>query len=544
MSPGYKGAFMKLHRALASTILSAPALYACVAPLGAQTHSLVAFDIPAQPLDGALRAISRAAGVQILFSATDVAGISAPAVHGEMEPTEALSLLIDGQGLTLEFADGAYLVKRRVPPAQSGGARDNSAPIVVTGSRIAGAAANSGVITVSAQDMRDAGQYQLGEVARSIPQNFNGGQNPGVLFGSPAASDLNVNSATAVNLRGLGVDATLTLLNGKRLAYDSAIEGIDISAIPVAAVERMEVLTEGASAVYGSDAVAGVVNIVMKKDFDGLSALARLGAATDGGDFEKQFSLVGGQRWTDGGFLIAGDYGRNSAIYAADRSVASNMNGSSTLYPQQSHYGVIVTGHQKLGDNLNFDVDGLYNRRNSFFTTAYTKASDYHALGTSAATKIKSFVISPRVSWDISSAWNVALQGTYGQDNSKIALTTWSSNNALSTGYSAYKNDIAVAEISAVGKLFTLPGGAAKVALGGGYRRNGFDSRQWVVTATATTAGAQLFSHRLSKQGRDTHPGCNRCSVQSDLPTPDPDRDRCGHRAGGRRTSKLYRVAL
>ncbi|WP_177204136.1 TonB-dependent receptor plug domain-containing protein [Sphingobium sp. AP50] len=415
-----------------------------------------------------------------------------------MEPGEALNRLIGGRGLILDYADGAYLVKRHASPAHSGGARDNGAPIVVTGSRIAGAAASSGVISVSAQEMRDAGQYQLGDVARSIPQNFNGGQNPGVLFGSPNANDLNVNSATAVNLRGLGVDATLTLLNGKRLAYDSAIEAIDISAIPVAAVDRMEVLTEGASAVYGSDAVAGVVNIVLKKDFEGLNAVARLGAATDGGDFEKQFSLTGGQRWDEGGFLIAGDYGRNSAVYADDRSVANNMNESSTLYPQQTHYGIVATAYQRLSDTLSFDIDAFYNRRNSFFTTALTKAADYRTSGQDADTRINSFVVSPRLNWDVNPDWALTLQGTYGQDKTRVAVTNYRSGSYSSTGYSRYKNDVVVADISAVGKLFTLPGGEAKLATGGGYRRNTLDSNQSTATATATIPGTHTAASRSS----------------------------------------------
>lgn len=260
----------------------------------------------------------------------------------------------------------------------------------------------------------------------------------------------------------------------------------------------MEVLTEGASAVYGSDAVAGVVNIVLKKDFEGVNAVARLGAATDGGDFEKQFSLTAGQRWESGGFLVAGDYGRNSAIYAGDRSVASNMNESSTLYPQQSHYGLVATGHQRVLDDLNFDVDAFYNRRNSFFTTALTKAADYRTSGQAADTRIDSFVVSPRLSWDINPDWALALQGTYGQDKTQVAVTYYRNGAYNSTGYSRYKNDVVVAELNAVGKLFTLPGGDAKLATGGGYRRNTLDSNQSTATATATIPGTHIDASRSS----------------------------------------------
>src|SRR3546814_5220261 len=79
------------------------------------------------------------------------------------------------------------------------------------------------------------------------------------LFRSGLANG-NLDSSSQLNLRGLGPDATLTLLNGHRLPYGGAFAGIDISAIPVAAVERLEIVPDGASAQYGSDAVAGVAN--------------------------------------------------------------------------------------------------------------------------------------------------------------------------------------------------------------------------------------------------------------------------------------------
>src|SRR3546814_15686596 len=78
-----------------------------------------------------------------------------------------------------------------------------------------------------------------------------------------------------------------TLLNGHRLPYGGAFAGIDISAIPVAAVERLEIVPDGASAQYGSDAVAGVANIILRRDFEGLTTPARLGAASPGGQFQR-----------------------------------------------------------------------------------------------------------------------------------------------------------------------------------------------------------------------------------------------------------------
>src|SRR5690606_21184391 len=116
--------------------------------------------------------------------------------------------------------------------------------------------------------------------------NFTGGQNPGVLMGNVAGGGLanqNVTGGSGLNLRGLGPDASLTLLSGRRLAYGGFVQSVDISAIPVEAVERVEIVADGASAIYGSDAVGGVANVVLKRDFEGVALSARYGAASDGG---------------------------------------------------------------------------------------------------------------------------------------------------------------------------------------------------------------------------------------------------------------------
>src|SRR5690606_19798485 len=136
--------------------------------------------------------------------------------------------------------------------------------VVVTGTRIRGGESASPVITIGIEDIREAGFTDLGQVIRSIPQNFSGGENPGVAAGAetgPAGiANRNVTGGSSLNLRGLGADATLTLLNGRRLAYGGYTQTVDIAAIPVEAVDRIEIVADGASAIYGSDAVAGVAN--------------------------------------------------------------------------------------------------------------------------------------------------------------------------------------------------------------------------------------------------------------------------------------------
>src|SRR3546814_10784616 len=120
-------------------------------------------------------------------------------------------------------------------------------------------------------------------------------------------SNQNITGGSSLNLRGLGPDATLTLLNGARLAYDGFTQATYVAVIPVAAIDRMEVLLDGASALYGSDAVGGVANIILKRDYDGAALTPRYGRATDGGSEQTQVSAVVGETWTTGGLLIAGE---------------------------------------------------------------------------------------------------------------------------------------------------------------------------------------------------------------------------------------------
>ena len=204
--------------------------------------------------------------ITALFAGTALAGFSSP-------------LLAQSAGPPQSEVDE---VQDDQPDVASG---DNA--IVVTGTRIRGARIIGDTISLDRETIVEAGQIDLGEAIRSLPQNFSGGQNPGIGSGAGFANS-NVNSASSANLRGLGPDATLTLLNGHRLPYDSAFAGVDISSIPLAAVDRIEVVPDGASALYGSDAVAGVVNVILRRDFEGITTSAQIGASTDGGNFRQQ----------------------------------------------------------------------------------------------------------------------------------------------------------------------------------------------------------------------------------------------------------------
>ena len=179
-----------------------------------------------------------------------------------------------------EDAAGQGTAAAGTPPVQDAAATELET-VTVTGTRLRGGITPSPVIAIGSERIRQEGFSTLGEVVRSLPQNFNGGQNPGVVSATGSGNMYNQNAGggSSLNLRGIGPDATLTLLNGRRLAYGGLMQAVDISAIPVAAVERVDIVADGASAIYGSDAVAGVGNVILKRDMEGAVLSARYGRA-------------------------------------------------------------------------------------------------------------------------------------------------------------------------------------------------------------------------------------------------------------------------
>ena len=343
-------------------------------------------------------------------------------------------------------------------------ALDNeSSAIVVTGTRIRGARVIGEVIELDRDTIVEAGQVDLGEAIRSLPQNFSGGQNPGVGSGAGFVNE-NVNSASTANLRGIGADATLTLLNGHRLPYNSAFQGVDISAIPLAAVDRIEVVPDGASALYGSDAVGGVINVILRRDFDGLTTSGQLGAATDGGYFRQQFDAVGGTGWQGGGLMLAYDYAHNSSIRADQRSYAATLDPEVTLYPDIRRHALTLSAHQELAPGIRATIDGFYSRR----TTRATNGAP--AFRITQNPKLEGYAIAPALAFDIGSGWEAKIAGVYGSDQTRLDGTFVIAGSDPIVASGQYFNETITLEASAEGPLFDLPGGSARLAMGAGFR--------------------------------------------------------------------------
>lgn len=198
--------------------------------------------------------------------------------------------------------------------------------ITVTGTNIRGVElVGNAVRIIGPEEVIASGKATLSDFLRELPANFAGGvatsdNVQGAQDASSAGS--NLTGGQGVNLRGLGALSTLVLVNGRRVASAGQFgDFVDLSNVPLAAIERIEVLLDGASAVYGSDAVGGVVNVILKRRDDGFSSSMRIGTMTQGGGTQAQVSQTWGTSWDRGGVLLGYEFNDQQRVRSSGRDV-------------------------------------------------------------------------------------------------------------------------------------------------------------------------------------------------------------------------------
>ncbi len=195
----------------------------------------------------------------------------------------------------------------------------------ITGSRISRTDVEgpSPVVVITREDIEKRGFSTVYEALENLTQNTGTIQ-------TEAFTNQFTPNAQSLNLRNLGGGRTLTLLNGRRVAdypqpYNSTSNFFNYATIPAAAVERIEVLTGSASAVYGSDAVAGVVNIILREDIVAPTVTARLGTTKDGGGDSTMLNFVWGKQWDRASLTVAAEYQDIDAINGRDRDYLDSV---------------------------------------------------------------------------------------------------------------------------------------------------------------------------------------------------------------------------
>ena len=323
-----------LRRRLLGAGIALPAL---LAASGVKAEPATPLQIPAGSLENALLAVSAQTHQQVLFSRELVAGRKAAALSGAYTAEEAVHLLAPGIVVTragpavLVLRDakatqaprpevagqGPFVAEATRPPtaeapiqtlatAQASLSPNTVSEVEITGSHIRGVQTASPLRVLDRAALERTGQQSLVGALQTLPEVFAGGESEATQATGANTQGTNSTFATGLNLRGLGTNATLVLVDGRRIAASGAAgDFVDISAIPTAIVQRVDVLLDGASALYGSDAVGGVVNVILRRDFDGEEVRLEGGEGTQGLPREWQASGTLGRRWKGGGLLLS-----------------------------------------------------------------------------------------------------------------------------------------------------------------------------------------------------------------------------------------------
>ncbi len=346
--------------------------------------------------------------------------------------------------------------------------------IVVTGTNIRGIAPDSSpTVVYDRDDIEKSGVFTTEQFVRSVPQVFGGGINSATARGLPndLESRSNTTIASGINLRGLGAGATLTLLNGRRLAPAGTGGGfVDVSAFPLSAIDRIEVLTDGASSIYGGDAVAGVVNFTLRDDFQGAETNVSYGLVTEGDLDQIRVSQTFGTSWASGNALVSYEFFDQDALFASEKAFSRDALPSETLLPEQDRHSVIAALSQEITDAVTFKAMGFYADRDSF------GSNNRDSILRANTANTEQFLISPSLEYAFSNDWRVVLGGDYSETNTEAITvsTLLPSNTLFSLLEPGTEASLASVDVIADGTLFPLPGGPMKLAFGGAYRNEEF----------------------------------------------------------------------
>ena len=392
-----------------STLLLTACLLSVFAGNGVLAQTSFEVDIPAQPVGDALNQFAEQSGLQVVLYADDAEGVETPAVAGTFEDSHfVLDALLASTGLEYEFinertvavnavaddterssdpgnrrtassptstgqaptsndGDSAEeLIAAAVESAAAGKPAEELEEIVVTGSRLVHDPGKlTRQITVfNRAEIERSGATRIEEFLRRLPQNLNAPNNVGSGFAPSGFGEPtfglgdNVFAGSSINLRGLGSQYTLILINGRRPARGGQFGTItDISNIPIDRIERIEILFDGAAAIYGADAVGGVVNIITNREFEGTNVTAAYSDTEDGGGARYNLQLGRTFNWDSGSLTASVSYQTQDQIDGAarpdivlDNNTVETIGGDLFLPPS-------VNGNVR-GDRRGAIVDG------------------------------------------------------------------------------------------------------------------------------------------------------------------------------------------
>jgi iron complex outermembrane receptor protein len=465
-----------MSRALLGPLLAAGSIaaIACPAAVHAQLPDEQIYALPAQDLAQSLREVAARSGRSIIAPSELVAGRQAPAVSGPFTAEGAVRLLLTGSGLDVRRVGESLVVfapeaGRTAQPRQAAQATDSEEgqAIIVTGTNVRGAQPTSPVIVLSRREIEASGATSVEQLMSKVPQNAQNGVNKENFRAVGAGADPTEHGA-GLNLRGLGQRATLVLIDGRRIAPSNTGSFVDVSLLPLSAIERVEILTDGASAIYGSDAVGGVVNFILRRDFKGVETFVQAGTATGGGGDVLQAGVTAGTAWSSGRAMLSYEYRAEDEILAGDRDYTINLRPATGLLPRERRHSLFGNLSQDLSSRLTAEFSGL-------FATRDTRQS-YFLIGSLVPVGLQAGADTISLSSDFiyrfGGDWQAHLTGGYAR--------TTTTQRQEAPGGAGLVNDRSTinslwdGELKADGSLFQLPGGPFRIAFGVEGRREAY----------------------------------------------------------------------
>lgn len=485
----------------------------------------VAISIGAQPLATALQEFSEQSGLQVAYVATLAQNVTSQGARDAATPVEALAQILDSTGLEYQFVNADTVAIGLAAAADNGGDSDpgnrrtagatprsvmmaqaaverNQASrrvnegteeitddkdekpleeIVVTGTLIRGIAPESSPLDIyTREDILKSGVTTTEQFIRRLPQNFGGSTSEFAVDGYPNDDNASADNTagSGANLRGLGSDATLVLLNGNRMAPTSTIGNfVDLSMIPVSALDRIDVLTDGASSIYGGDAVAGVINFVLRDDFEGSETAVRYGVDDRGDMKEYRVSQTLGAQWGSGNVLGSYEFFKRDNLALSDRpEIAAPVLtdgaplGSPQLFdllPEHERHSALVALKQDISPKFRLSTSGLFSHRNSVRNRAFNNSAQ---LTNRADIDQDGLTVNVGAEYDIVTNWTASIDGTYSKIKNDVVTT----NSLGGRDDTSTSSDVATLDLILNGRLFELPGGTLKFAVGGHIRDESF----------------------------------------------------------------------
>lgn len=463
-------------------------------------QAMTEWDLPEQPLAKSLREIAAQTDSNIIFDKKLVNDQSAPPLKMKATTEQALKQVLEGTGLTYRHLDDKTVTiqlastdpstttsasygtgdgRIRLAQAQTGegaGQRMRMVEgkplldieeIIVTGTNIRGVENNTApVIVLSREYINSTGFSTTTKLIESLPQNFALANQSGLQSNGTGAVSSAFEQGSSINLRGIGEGTTLVLLNGRRLSPGFKSAAADISALPLTAIERVEILTDGASAIYGSDAVGGVVNFILREDFEGAETRLRAGFA-DGTD-EYRVSQALGSSWESGNVLLSLEYYKRDELLTSDRDYIPANVVAPGLLPEDENYSAVLTGEQQLSGSITAFADVLFSQRDSF-----NRAGRVSPLFNETPNDVDNPQLNATLGMNfaLGGDWQLELSGSYGSND--LEVVRGGGSFAPASFDSKFESE--AGRIKVDGTVLGLPGGNMRMAIGADYRSETYE---------------------------------------------------------------------